>query len=68
MVFSNTFTEVQLYLQILFYIRVYIRKQYASGNDELKWPFSDRGEYIEKNLSWVRNLVENISRVEVRSC
>lgn len=68
MVFSNTFTEVQLYLQILFYICVYIRKQYASGNDELKWPFSDRREYIEKNLSWVRNLVENISRVEVRSC
>lgn len=51
MVFSNTFTEVQLYLQILFYICVYIQKQHASGNDELKRLFSDRGEYIEKNLS-----------------
>lgn len=68
MVFSNTFTEVQLYLQILFYICVYIQKQHASGNDELKWLFSDRGEYIEKNLSWVGNSVENISPVDDRSC
>lgn len=56
-------TKIQLYLQMLFYICVHIQKQYVCSNNELKRPFSDRGEYIESNLLQVRNSVENISPV-----
>lgn len=67
-VFIDTFTGTQLYLQIITLHMISNPGAAHSFNNELKWPFSVRGKYIEKKLLQVKNSVENIPPVDDRSC